>query len=405
MPTEVRVPSLGESIQEAVVARWTVGDGEAVRADEKVLELETDKANVEIVAERSGTLKILKQEGETVRVGEVVGLIEVAAAADTPRPMPQSRPESRPEAGSRPESTRTDPILSPSARKLAAEHGLEAAMIQGSGRGGRVTQRDVLRHLESARRAPAEVDVPAPAPSPAREVPAGAEEERVPMTPVRRRIAERLVQAQHTAAILTTFNEVDMTAVVEWRTRHKQRFAEVHGASLGFVSFFARACVGVLREMPIVNAQIDGDDIVYKKHVNLGIAVSSERGLVVPVVHRAEEMTFPEIEKEIGRLARLAREGRLTIADLSGGTFTITNGGVFGSLLSTPILNPPQSAILGMHKIEKRPVVVGDEIAIRPMMYLALSYDHRLIDGEQAVTFLVRVKERIEDPARLLLEV
>jgi 2-oxoglutarate dehydrogenase E2 component (dihydrolipoamide succinyltransferase) len=307
-------------------------------------------------------------------------------------------------------------------RRLVAEHGLDPHAIKASGRGGRLTKADVLAHLEAG---PAEARAPAPSatapsaeprmqdggrpqlvvaprPAPSR---VAEEEERVPMTPLRQRIAERLVQAQHTAAILTTFNEVDMSAVMELRARHKARFAEVHGVSLGFMSFFARACIGALQDMPVVNAQIDGTNIVYKRRVHLGIAVSTERGLVVPVVHGAEGLSFAEIEKEIERLAGLARQNKLSIQDLSGGTFTISNGGVYGSLLSTPILNPPQSAILGMHKIEKRPVVVNDEIAIRPMMYVALSYDHRLIDGEQAVTFLVRVKDRLEDPTRLLLEI
>jgi 2-oxoglutarate dehydrogenase E2 component (dihydrolipoamide succinyltransferase) len=309
--------------------------------------------------------------------------------------------------------------LSPAVRRLVEEHGLDPRAIKATGRGGRLTKEDVLAYLQAAA-APVTQDsalrtqdstLPrpplsiAPWPTPRPAPPGGDEEERVPMTHLRQRIAERLVQAQHTAAILTTFNEVDMSAVMELRARHKARFTEVHGVSLGLMSFFARACIGAIADLPIINAQIDGTDIVYKKHVHLGVAVGTERGLVVPVVHHADQLSFAEIEKEIERLAGLARQHKLSIQDLSGGTFTISNGGVYGSLLSTPILNPPQSAILGMHKIEKRPVVVNDAVVIRPMMYLALSYDHRLIDGEQAVTFLVRLKHRIEDPTRLLFEI
>jgi 2-oxoglutarate dehydrogenase E2 component (dihydrolipoamide succinyltransferase) len=303
-------------------------------------------------------------------------------------------------------------------RRLVEEHKLDPRTIKASGRGGRLTKEDVLAHLEAVGATTQEEktasepsalnpqDLAAPAPPPPRPTPAAAdEEERVPMTYLRQRIAERLVEAQRTAAVLTTFNEVDMSAVMELRARYKARFSEVHGVSLGLMSFFARACIGALQDLPIVNAQIDGADIVYHKHVHLGIAVGTERGLVVPIIHHADLMSFAEIEKEIERLAGLARQHKLSIHDLSGGTFTISNGGVYGSLLSTPILNPPQSAILGMHKIEKRPVVVDDQVVVRPMMYLALSYDHRLVDGEQAVTFLVRIKERVEDPARMMFVV
>jgi 2-oxoglutarate dehydrogenase E2 component (dihydrolipoamide succinyltransferase) len=302
---------------------------------------------------------------------------------------------------------------------LVEEHALQPQAIEASGRGGRLTKSDVLAHLEkstapaAAETAPAPREIAEPLAAPAavatppavRPTSISDDERRVPMTYLRQRIADRLVQAQHTAAILTTFNEVDMSAVMELRARHKERFAKQHGVGLGFMSFFARACIMALHDVPAANAHIDGKDIVYKDRVHLGVAVGTERGLVVPVVHNADLMSFAEIEKEIGRLAELARIAKLGINDLSGGTFTISNGGVYGSLMSTPILNPPQSAILGMHKIEKRPVVVGDQIVIRPMMYLAVSYDHRLIDGENAVTFLVRVKERIEDPTRLLFEV
>jgi 2-oxoglutarate dehydrogenase E2 component (dihydrolipoamide succinyltransferase) len=306
-------------------------------------------------------------------------------------------------------------------RRLVEERDLDARAIAATGRGGRLTKGDVLAHIEKleSNAEPAKQERESTAPeepaveaqvraAPLRKAEQAAEREeemRVPMTHLRQRIAERLVQAQRTAAILTTFNEIDMNAVMELRSRYKDRFREAHGIGLGFMSFFARACIAALQEMPLINAQIDGSDIVYKRRVHLGVAVGTERGLVVPVLHYADRMSFAEIEREIERLAKAARENKLGIADLSGGTFTISNGGVYGSLLSTPILNPPQSAILGMHKIERRPVAVGDQVVIRPMMYVALSYDHRLIDGAEAVTFLVRVKERIEDPARLLLEV
>jgi len=436
MAVEVRIPTLGESVSEGVITRWLKGEGDSVSADDLLLELETDKANVEIPAERGGVLHILRKEGETVHVGDVVARIEAAdrqqqaarvqtAAAATATPAaPQAAPAPAPptQAASAVEEAASGeseaPALSPAVRRLVEEHELNPAAIKGSGRGGRLTKGDVLAHLDASTTSAAK---PAPLPPPdqsavptrpqlaiaPRPVSAAvaADEEHVPMSRLRQRIAERLVQAQHTAAILTTFNEIDMQAVMDLRAKHKSRFADAHGVSLGFMSFFGRACVAALRDVPVVNAYIDGTDIVYHRHVHLGVAVSTERGLVVPVVHRADEMSFADIEKEIGRLAERARQNKLSIDDLSGGTFTISNGGVFGSLLSTPILNPPQSAILGMHKIEKRPVVVDDAIVVRPMMYVALSYDHRLIDGEHAVTFLVRVKERIEDPVRLMLDV
>jgi 2-oxoglutarate dehydrogenase E2 component (dihydrolipoamide succinyltransferase) len=413
MSVDVRIPTLGESVNEGVIVRWIKVDGAAVQVDEPLLELETDKANVEIPAEGAGVLKILKAQGEKVRVGDVVGRIEQGAAARPAPPESAAAPPSEPPApATQPEQTAAVPpptsaVLSPAVRRLVEEHNLDPRSIKASGRGGRLTKGDVLAHIEST----AQPSEQAPPPTPhsvAAAPPALAsadEEERVPMTYLRQRIAQRLVEAQRTAAILTTFNEVDMSAVIELRGRYKARFTEIHGVSLGFMSFFARACVGALHDLPIANAQIDGGDVVYHKHVHLGIAVGTERGLVVPVVHRADLLSFAEIEKEIERLAGLARQHKLGIHDLSGGTFTISNGGVYGSLLSTPILNPPQSAILGLHKIEKRPVVVNDQVVVRPMMYLALSYDHRLVDGEQAVTFLVRVKERIEDPTRMMFGV
>ncbi len=408
---QVTIPTLGESITEAVIVRWMKGDGDAVQADEPLLELETEKASVEIPAERAGVLHILKNEGEKVRVGEVVGEIADGASAAKPAAVrktqepPKAAPP--PAAPAAPEADKAARV-SPLARRLAEEHGVDTEALRGSGRGGRVTRADVLEHvgeiLPRPERPPAPQAAPETAPRAARASVADGEE-RVPMTPIRRRIAERLLQAQQSAAILTTFNEIDMSAVMELRRRHKEAFAQAHGVSLGFMSFFARSCVQALREVPALNAEIRDTDIVYKKRVHLGIAVASPRGLVVPVVRDAQGLSFAEIEKEIERLAKRAREGKLSVDELSGGTFSITNGGVFGSLLSTPILNLPQSGILGMHKIEKRPVVIGDEIVARPMMYVALSYDHRLVDGEQAVTFLVRVKERLEDPSRLLLDI
>jgi 2-oxoglutarate dehydrogenase E2 component (dihydrolipoamide succinyltransferase) len=422
MAFEVRIPTLGESVTEGVIVRWAKRDGEAVKPDEVLLELETDKASMEIAAERAGVLHILKPEGEKVAVGELVARIEEdgaaraaepaakapASAAPAPPPVPAASPAPAPpprlvpaQAEETPVAARAVGPLSPAVRRLLAEHDLDPTSIPASGRGGRLTKEDVLAYLERSSR-PVRVEV-APAPQPA--APLAEGEQRVPLSPIRRRIAERLVQAQRTAAILTTFNEIDMSEVMALRAEHKDQFQKHHGIGLGFMSFFARACISALREIPVVNAEIRGEDIIYRSFVHLGVAVGTERGLVVPVVHDAERMGFADIEREIARLAGLAREGKLKLDDLSRGTFTISNGGVYGSLLSTPILNPPQSGILGMHKIEKRPVVVEDQITIRPMMYVALSYDHRLVDGEQAVTFLVRVKERLEDPARLLLDV
>src|SRR5215470_15695991 len=440
MPYEVRIPSLGESVTEGVIVRWAKQEGEVVGPDDVLLELETDKARTELPAGAAGVLHILKQQGETVAVGDVVARLDDAAgrapsrpaaasaapppppapAVTAPPPPPVDEPPAAraAERSASPSPTRSagPGPLSPAVRRLVTEHDLDPTVIPASGKGGRLTKEDVLSHLargRSATAAPARTlaAVPSP-PAPSRlpsvaapALPQADGEERVPMSRLRKRIAERLVQAQRTAAILTTFNEIDMSGVLALRAQHKDRFRETHGIGLGFMSFFARACMAALRELPVVNAEIRGDEIVYKHFVHLGVAVGTPQGLVVPVVHHADRMSFAEIEREIERLAGLARASKLTIDDLTGGTFTISNGGVYGSLLSTPILNPPQSGILGMHKIEKRPVVVADQIVVRPMMYVALSYDHRLVDGEQAVTFLVRVKERLEDPARLMLEI
>jgi len=421
MTVDVRIPSLGESVSEGVIVRWARQDGDNVRADEVLLELETDNASMEIPSPESGVLHIVKPQGDKVAVGDVVARIDQdgaprAAAPATAAPAPVARapvpppPPARPnlEAASEQDTieapTRAVRPLSPAVRRLLAEHDLDPGVIPATGKGGRLTKEDVLAYIE--RRKPTAAAAPAPrAEAPAPASAPGEGEERVPMTPIRRRIAERLVQAQQTAAILTTFNEIDMSAVLALRAAHRESFQKKHGIGLGFMSFFGRASILALQDVRVVNAEVRGDDIVYRSFVHLGVAVGTERGLVVPVVHHAERMSFADLEREIARLAGLARDGKLALADLTGGTFTISNGGIYGSLLSTPILTPPQSGILGMHKIEKRPVVIDDQIVIRPMMYVALSYDHRLVDGEQAVTFLVRVKERLEDPARLLLDV
>ncbi len=417
MAVEVRIPSLGESVSQGVITRWLKESGDAVAADDILFELETDKATMEIPAEAAGRLEILKQAGETVEVGTVVARIadgagaRAARAAEKPSPAPAIPPGT----GNGPVATSVAP-LSPAVRRLLAEHQIDPGDLSGTGKGGRLTKEDVLRVIEGGKepvapaarkQAPAEQAPLAVAPSLGARpsAPAAAATERVPMSRLRKRIAERLVEAQRTAAILTTFNEIDMSATIELRKRHKERFQKAHGIGLGFMSLFARASVFALRELPIVNASIEGEDIVYHRQVHLGIAVGTPRGLVVPVVRNADGLSIAGLEKAIAELAVLARDGKLLPDHLAGGTFTISNGGVYGSLMSTPILTPPQSAILGMHKIEERPVAVDGQVVIRPMMYVALSYDHRLIDGEQAVTFLVKIKERLEDPTRMVLEV
>ncbi len=415
MSVEIKVPRLAESISEATLVEWLKDDGASVRTDEPVATLETDKAAVEIVADAPGVLRHGRKVGETVLVGEVLGKIETGA----PAPLPPMKVTVPPASAAAPQAAGTDATLSPAVRRLVEEHGLDPARLAASGPGGRLLKEDVLRAIENGAAKPAAPAAPpateapappranaAPAPAPALDASGLAPGERaVPMTRVRARIAERLVQAQHTAAILTTFNEIDMSRVLELRARFKDPFEKKHGVKLGFMSFFARACVLALADVPVVNAEIRGTDIVYHDAVHLGIAASTDRGLVVPVVRDANALDFVGLEREIGRMAQRARDNALTPQELSGGTFTITNGGVFGSLMSTPILNPPQSGILGMHKIEKRAVVIDDAVAVRPMMYVALSYDHRLVDGAQAVTFLVRVKESLEDPERMLLGV
>jgi 2-oxoglutarate dehydrogenase E2 component (dihydrolipoamide succinyltransferase) len=416
MATEIKVPTLGESVTEATVARWLKHPGDSVAMDDPLVELETDKVTLEVNAPAAGTLtEVLAAEGANVAVGAVLGRIGEGAAKPAPKPasvgIAQTAAPAAPPAP-RPPSTKPAPpppqagnggadILArsgPAARKAAAETGVDVTRVQPTGKDGRLTKGDIAA-AAAAKPAP----VPAPMVREPREL--GPREERVRMTRLRKRIAERLKEAQNTAAMLTTFNEVDMTEVMALRERYRESFEKQHGVRLGFMSIFAKACIQALKELPAANAEIDGDDIIYKNHYDIGIAVGTEQGLVVPVVRDADQLSFAEIEKRVADLGRRARDGKLSLDELSGGTFTITNGGVYGSLLSTPILNPPQSAILGMHKIQKRPVVVGDKIEVRAMMYLALSYDHRMIDGREAVTFLVRVKECIEDPQRMLFGV
>ncbi|HLJ21115.1 MAG TPA: 2-oxoglutarate dehydrogenase complex dihydrolipoyllysine-residue succinyltransferase [Stellaceae bacterium] len=398
MATEIKVPALGESVTEATVAKWLKKLGESVAVDDPVVELETDKVTLEVNATAAGVLSEIRvPEGANVNVGGVLGTIDgagKAAAAPAAAPKPAAKPAP-------PASSALD-RSGPAARKLAAESGLAAEQIAGTGKDGRVTKADVMTALERGTPAPVPA-APAPAARPPRQI--GPREERVRMTRLRKRIAERLKEAQNSAAMLTTFNEADMTAVMALRERYRDSFEKKHGVRLGFMSFFVKACIVALKELPAVNAEISGDEIIYKNHYDIGVAVGTEHGLVVPVLRDADQMSFADIEKKIGELGRKARDGKLTIDELSGGTFTISNGGIYGSLMSTPILNAPQSGILGMHKIQERPFVVGGKIEIRPMMYLALSYDHRLVDGKEAVTFLVKVKEALEDPQRLLLDI
>jgi 2-oxoglutarate dehydrogenase E2 component (dihydrolipoamide succinyltransferase) len=420
---EVRVPQLPESVADATLVAWRKQPGDAVTRDENLVDLETDKVVLEVPAPTAGVIRELKvQNGATVTGGQVLAVIEEGAVASAPEktgevaepPGKGAQPQPAPAPAPAEAKTQGDK-LAPSVRRLVEEHKLEPSSIQGSGRDGRITKGDVLTHLADKDKpkpesAPAPAGTPSPAPRPSGAPAADAHkggrgERRVPMTRLRARIAERLVQAQSTAAMLTTFNEVDLKAVNELRARYKERFEKEHGARLGFMSFFVKACVEALKRFPLVNASVDGTDIVYHEYYDVGIAVSTDRGLIVPVLRDADAMSFGEIEKSVVAYATRARDGALTLDELTGGTFTITNGGVFGSLLSTPILNMPQSAILGMHKIQERPVVIDGQVVVRPMMYLALSYDHRLIDGKDAVQFLVAVKESLEDPSRLLLQI
>ncbi|EKR74885.1 dihydrolipoyllysine-residue succinyltransferase, E2 component of oxoglutarate dehydrogenase (succinyl-transferring) complex [Leptospira noguchii str. 2006001870] len=413
MSVEIKVPEMGESITEATIANWVKKEGESVKQDEILLELETDKATMEVPAPSSGVLqKIHKKAGETVKVKEIIGLIDATASVSSSPSSPS--PSTTQTSG----NGNINETLPPAVRKLIEDNGLNPTSISGSGKNGQITKEDVLKAIESkssvsnpsvnvgtteaVKTAPASPEIPKAVPAARRtDLP---RENSVPMTRLRKVIAERLVSAQHNAAILTTFNEVDMSAVMELRNRYKDRFKETHNVGLGFMSFFTKAAIHALKTIPAINAEIRGNDIVYKNYYDVGVAVGGPKGLVVPIVRDADLLSFAGVEQEIVRLANRVKDGKIELSEMEGGTFTISNGGIYGSMMSTPILNPPQSGILGLHNIVKRAVVVNDQIVIRPMMYLALSYDHRIVDGKEAVTFLVKVKEAIEDPSRLLLE-
>ena len=404
MATEIRVPTLGESVTEATIGQWFKKAGDAVAADETLVELETDKVTLEVPAPAAGMLsEIAAKEGDTVEVGALLGMIaegKGAAAVKAEEKPAEKKSEPAPKAEMA--EKKGDMPASPAASKMMAEKGLADGQVEGSGKRGQVLKEDVLSAIsKGAASSPAETPAAARAPSAAGDE---EREERVKMTRLRQTIARRLKDAQDTAAMLTTFNEVDMKAVMDLRSKYKELFEKKHGVKLGFMGFFTKAVCHALKEIPAVNAEIDGTDIIYKNFCHIGVAVGTDKGLVVPVVRDADQMTIAEVEQEIGRLGVAARDGKLALADMQGGTFTISNGGVYGSLMSTPILNAPQSGILGMHKIQERPMVVGGQVVVRPMMYLALSYDHRIVDGKEAVTFLVRVKESLEDPERLVLD-
>jgi len=423
MPVEIKIPEVGESITEGVLVEWSASDGAVVAAEEQLLVLETDKITMNVNAEQGGRLKILVAEGETVEVGQVVGTIDTEAAAEKTTEDAGTTEKAEEKIPAEPEAsggtaTSQPPAdleeLSPAVQRMVREHGVDPKNIEGTGKGGRILKGDVIRYVESreakskdeepsepqaaARRAP---EPPVPSPT----APPGERQSRAPMSRLRQRLAERLVEVQHNAAILTTFNEADMSEVMKLRGKYKEDFKKRHGVGLGFMSFFVKATVDALKSVPNVNAFIEGEEIVTNHYYDIGVAVSTDKGLVVPVVRDADTLTMAEIENSISDLATRAQERRLDLSDLTGAVFTISNGGVFGSLLSTPILNPPGSAILGMHSIQKRPVAVNDEVVIRPMMYLAMSYDHRIIDGREAVTFLKRIVECIENPERMMLEI
>ncbi|EJF91597.1 2-oxoglutarate dehydrogenase complex dihydrolipoyllysine-residue succinyltransferase [Bartonella tamiae] len=409
MATEIRVPTLGESVTEATIGKWFKQPGDAVEMDEPLVELETDKVTVEVPSPVAGKLsEIVAKESDTVEVGALLASVEEGAAGTSPAQPKAETLASQPSSTSSSDKQKTaseyatvSQPAAPSASKIMAENNLSSDQIDGSGKRGQILKGDVLDALSKGTSSSApQTSAPRAASAPHD----AAREERVRMTKLRQTIARRLKDAQNTAAMLTTFNEVDMSAVMDLRKRYKDIFEKKHGVKLGFMGFFTKAVCHALKEIPAVNAEIDGTDLIYKNYVNAGIAVGTEKGLVVPVVRDADQMSIADIEKEIGRLGRLARDGKLSVADMQGGTFTITNGGVYGSLMSTPILNAPQSGILGMHAIKERAMVVGGQIVVRPMMYLALSYDHRIVDGQEAVTFLVRVKESLEDPERLVLD-
>jgi 2-oxoglutarate dehydrogenase E2 component (dihydrolipoamide succinyltransferase) len=433
MSIEIKIPSVGESVQEAVLAEWFKQDGDTVRKDDPLFVIETDKVTLEVVAEADGVLKINVQAGETVAIGTVVGSIQTTGSPAESKPPAKTEKDEPEKSKQRADKDQADPAalqkekapsekaspaqpaatasqraaadipLAPSVRRLVAEKKLDVSKIQGTGPSGRINKGDVLLYLENAPAGiPEESDAPATWTERAE---SAAAEERKPMSPILRCIAERLLASKQSTAMLTTINEIDMARAMEIRSLYKEAFAKRHGVSLGFMSFFVKACVEALKEVPEINAFIDGSDIVYHNYQHIGVAVGTERGLVVPVIRHAERMSFAQVEKAIVDYVTKIKDNRLELADLEGGTFTVSNGGVYGSLLSTPILNMPQSGILGMHKIEKRPVVIDDQIAIRPMMYVALSYDHRIVDGKGAVTFLKRVKEFVENPERMALEV
>ncbi|KIL05343.1 dihydrolipoamide succinyltransferase [Stutzerimonas stutzeri] len=409
MAIEIKAPTFPESVADGTVATWHKKPGEAVKRDELIVDIETDKVVMEVLAEADGVLtEIVKNEGDTVLSGELLGKLEAgASAAAAPASAPTAAAAPQAAAESAPAASAEEQILAPAARKLAEENGIDPNSIRGTGKDGRVTKEDVVAAIEAKKSAPAAAAKPA-APAAAAPIFAAGDrvEKRVPMTRLRAKVAERLVEAQSSMAMLTTFNEVNMKPIMELRSKYKDLFEKKHnGVRLGFMSFFVKAAVEALKRQPGVNASIDGNDIVYHGYQDIGVAVSSDRGLVVPVLRNAEHMSLAEVEGGIAEFGKKAKAGKLTIEEMTGGTFTISNGGVFGSLLSTPIVNPPQTAILGMHKIQERPMAVNGQVVILPMMYLALSYDHRLIDGKEAVTFLVTMKDLLEDPARLLLDI
>ena len=413
--TDIRVPTLGESVTEATIGKWFKKAGDPVAVDEPLVELETDKVTIEVPAPAAGTLaEISAKDGETVAVGALLGQIKDGVGAAKPaaakpaaaKPAAEAPKPEAPKPAAPPKAAPVDAPLAPSVQRIAAETGMDPAKVDGTGRDGRVTKGDMMAAIERAAAAPTPVSQPAAsiqvrAPSPADDA---SREERVKMTRLRQTIARRLKDAQNTAAMLTTYNEVDMSAIMHMRNQYKEQFEKRHGVKLGFMGFFTRACIQALKEVPEVNAEIDGTDLIYKNYYHIGVAVGTERGLVVPVVRDADHLSLAGIEKAISALGKKARDGALKIEDMQGGTFTISNGGVYGSLMSMPILNAPQSGILGMHKIQERPVAIGGKVEIRPMMYLALTYDHRVVDGQGAVTFLVRVKDNLEDPARMVLD-
>ncbi|MEB2847657.1 2-oxoglutarate dehydrogenase complex dihydrolipoyllysine-residue succinyltransferase [Rhizobiales bacterium RZME27] len=410
MATEIRVPTLGESVSEATVGTWFKKVGDTVKADEPLVELETDKVTVEVPSPVSGVLtEIVAQNGETVGLDALLGQIAEGAAGSASAAAPAATPAAAPAAIPAPAAAAAPAAGSampaaPAAAKIAADNNISTSDVDGSGKRGQVLKGDVIAAIAKGTSAPAAPAAAVAAPRPVSSAEDAPREERVKMTRLRQTIAKRLKDAQNTAAMLTTYNEVDMSAVMDLRNRYKDVFEKKHGVKLGFMGFFTKAVTHALKELPAVNAEIDGTDIIYKNYCHVGMAVGTDKGLVVPVIRDADERSIAGVEKELGRLAKAARDGSLSMADMQGGTFTITNGGVYGSLMSSPILNAPQSGILGMHKIQERPVAIGGQVVIRPMMYLALSYDHRIVDGKEAVTFLVRVKESLEDPERLVLD-